>query len=167
MGSNPPSFHHAYVTSLLTLAHAMSGETMFLLMSPNRDPFLQALRNDTVSLTGHDDPSFDIAEIQSFGVRLAERPAVVIKLPLPTQFPKTHFVAIVLQKTLNGPIRKSDLEGAGVDFITLEELQSDAEVPTVLLRSWEIDGTHRDRETAPAATLDAFQEGLNRIYASS
>jgi len=162
MGS--PSFHHSYVTSLLTLAHAMSGETMFLLMSPNRDHFLRALRNDTVQLTGQDDPSFTIADIQSFGVRLADSPAVIIKLPLPTQFPKTHFVAIVLQKTVSGPIRKNDLEGAGVDFITLEETPSASDLPEITLRSWEVNGTHRDRGAAFAATLDAFQEGLNRIY---
>jgi len=165
MNARDITFHYVFVhRTLRSVAYRSPAGTMFSLMSPSRAAFLSALAQDTASLLDQKDSDFDIGGIQIHGVRIAGRPTVIVQMPRPTRCPEAHFAAIVLQKIVTGPIRKSDLTGAGVEFFTLEESRTHAEAPETMLCSWEADGSHHNFGAGPKPTLEAFRERLKQLY---
>lgn len=73
-------------------------------------------------------------------------------------------MALVLDKPIRGPIRKSDLEGGAIEFFTLEESPSRIEHPPTMLCKRDADGTHHNLGAGPDSSFEAFCDRLKQLY---
>ena len=127
------SIRHCLALAPWKTAMIAPAPTIFALACGKHCELLHAALGDAAQLNPAGHEELDVSAINVHLRRIADRPVALITLPPPFKCPEPRIIALVLDKQVRGPIRKSDLEGGTIEFFTLEEPPPGLEHPPTML----------------------------------
>lgn len=153
--SEPRDHHYVFAhLALREICMQDAAEIFRILASPERDKFLAWLWGSVEKRVGRRIDDLDPRDLAVTTLRVADSPAIIIRMPVPVAPAEAHLIGAVLAKPAGG-------SPATARYFTLEHgLDLDGSARTVLCE-W-ADGSHRNYGDGPPPTVQDFARALEQ-----
>jgi hypothetical protein len=162
-----PEFHgsrHHYALAHIALRQICNANPLGFfgaMGSEDRDLFCKEVWNSVCkhcAATGK--PAFDITDVKISTMRLADYPAILIRMPPPANIAEAHMVAIILKIKRDVQTPPDDIKTA---YFTLEKGADQDGIDRTVLCSWSMDDTHSNYGDGPPVDEDQFLATVEKM----